>query len=68
MSHFDYMQSRDISALDPTFAALIMAAMRKADSTNSARLRQAFPDIWDELDQRYNAPGGWLPGEEGNRE
>lgn len=63
MSQFDYAVSRDIEAKDYPFYALIMAAMRKADSVNSAKLRRVFPDVWAELQERYNAPGGLLSGE-----
>jgi hypothetical protein len=65
MSLFDYEASKELAAQDRPFAALIMAAVRKADSHNEALLRQAFPDICDELRQRYDAPGGLLPGEWG---
>jgi hypothetical protein len=63
MSHYDYECSKEILSDDPPFYALIMAAMRKADNHNLARLRDVFPGIWDELQQRYNAPGGLLPAE-----
>lgn len=63
MSQYDYEASRQIAAQDFPFYALIMAAMRKADTPNSRALRQAFPDTWAELDARYNAPGGKLPEE-----
>lgn len=63
MSHFDYEESIRIAAQDHSFKALIMAAMRKADTNNMAKLTRAFPDIRDELLDRYNAPGGLLPGE-----
>lgn len=65
MSRFDYQASAQIAATDPPFAALIMAAYRKADTSNTARLEQAFPDICRELRERYHAPGGWLPSEAG---
>ena len=64
MSHYDYTISRAISAQDPSFYALVMAAMRQADTTNAALLREAFPQTWDELQARYNAPGGLLAGED----
>jgi len=64
MSLFDYQASKQISALDPPFAALIMAAYRKADTDNAIRLEQKFPEICRELRERYNAPGGVLPGEQ----
>ena len=63
MSLYDYQMSRELSVSDPPFAALIMAALRKADSDNAVALRIAFPDIHAELEARYNAPGGWLPGD-----
>lgn len=65
MSHYDYIASRTVAADDPPFAALIMAAYRKADSRNAAVLEQAFPEICAELRARYDAPGGLLPNETG---
>lgn len=50
--------SRPLS--DQPFYALIMAAMRKADSYNAEKLRYVFPEVWVELQERYNAPGGFL--------
>ena len=63
MSLYDYKVSKLIDAGDPPFAALIMAALRKADSKNAYELRQAFPDICAELQARYDAPGGRLPSD-----
>lgn len=64
MSLYDYRLSRHVTAtMDPTFNALIMAAMRQADTTNAGILRLAWPDVWNELWDRYNAPDGVLPGE-----
>lgn len=61
MSLYDYRQSANIIREDPPFAALIMAAIRKADTTNASRLRMAFPEIHAEFTARYHAPGGTLP-------
>jgi len=61
MSRFDYLQSREIAILDRPFYAMIMAAMRRADSDNLELLRSAFPHVLTELRERYKAPGGWLP-------
>ena len=61
MSHYDYEISKSLSAIDPPFASLIMAAMRKADTANAILLGQAFPEIGFEFNQRYWAPGGLLP-------
>ena len=60
MSLYDYRQARQIEAQGYQFYALIQAAMRQADTDNSERLKQAFPDVWGELLLRYNAPGGIL--------
>ncbi len=63
MSHYDYEKSKEISVKDPPFASLIMAAIRKADTENSFKLKNAFPDIFSELQKRYWSPGGLLPEE-----
>jgi len=63
MSHYDYTTSQALGDTDPPFASLIMAAMRRADSTNEAKLIRAWPGIWEELSIRYNQPGGYLPEE-----
>ena len=64
MSLYDYKVSGEIAQSDPPFASLIMAAYRKADSTNLMLLERAFPFICKELRDRYDAPGGVLPGEQ----
>lgn len=64
MSRFDYEASKKISAEDPPFYALIMAAMHGADEENLRRLRLGFEDVWQELRARYDAPGGVLAGED----
>ena len=58
MSLYDYRQSISISSHGHPFYALIMAAMRQADDDNVAILKEAFSEVWDELNERYNAPGG----------
>jgi len=63
MSLYDYKKSLEISAKDPPFASLIMAAIRKADTKNNTKLKDTFPDIFNELQTRYWAPGGLLPEE-----
>ena len=64
MSHHEYQSSRAIERLDFPFYGLIMTAMRQADTENALKLRTVFPDVWRELQERYNAPGGFLKGEE----
>lgn len=63
MTWHEYQQSKVYGAGDPDFYGLSMAAMRKADDANARKLRAAWPDVWAELQARYNAPGGYLPGE-----
>ena len=63
MTHYDYNASKMISLQGHPFYALIMAAMRQADTSNLTKLRLAFPFVWQELEARYNAPGGVLPHE-----
>lgn len=60
MSHHDYVASRTLAEQGVPFYAFIMAAMRQADTVNTAKLRAAWPDVWAELEARYNAPGGIL--------
>jgi len=63
MSLYDYQQSQIIASEGYPFYALIMTAMRQADDQNLVNLKFMFPSIWKELQTRYNAPGGFLPGE-----
>lgn len=65
MSLHSYMIGRQIVAADPPFSAIIMAAMRKADTDNSIKLAFAFPDLWEEVQHRYWSAGALLPGEDG---
>jgi hypothetical protein len=61
MSRFDYLASLDIAKQGHPFYGVIMAAMRQADTYNLDALQEAFPATWNELQERYNAPGGYLP-------
>lgn len=66
MSLYEYQQSRRIQAgmeSDPSFYAALMAAMRMADTNNMERLREAFPLVANELQCRYEGPGGRIPGD-----
>lgn len=63
MSLHEYQASLELKKLDPPFYALIMHAMREADSINIEKLRDAFPETWIELRARYDAPGGILAGD-----
>ena len=63
MSYYDYKMSQHIATENYPFYALIMAAMRDADTDNLEKLRKMFPETYDDLARRYNAPGGLLKGE-----
>lgn len=52
-----------IIAANNDFQSAIEAAMRLADGENIHKLKAAFPEIYAELAERYNMPGGRLPGE-----
>ena len=56
MSEYDYLVSMKIARKDYPFYALIMAAMRQADSINLERLKVAFPAIWADLVRLYSEP------------
>lgn len=61
MSLHEYQISQLIDIQDRPFYALIMAAMRQADTLNLEKLQRAFPLTWAEFERRYHAPGGRLP-------
>ena len=63
MSYYDYLAALQLDRQDPPFFALIQCAMRRADTDNLIRLQALFPEVWSELQARYNAPGGLLPEE-----
>lgn len=66
MSYHEYAIGREIAGQDFPFYALIQAAMRKADTENLDRLRQAFPEVWAELRERYYARGGRIAADSGD--
>ena len=58
----DYQMSGE-AARQFEFYALLMAAMRKADSLNFVKLASVFPEVAKTLQARYDAPGGMLEHE-----
>jgi len=64
VSLYDYTVSKTLHDQDTPFYALIMAAMRRADSQNLSLLQAVFPDTWIELQARYNAPGGAMEADQ----
>jgi len=65
MSRNDYEVAKQIESTNPPFMALIMAAIRKADSANASLLQRAWPETVAELNYRYWSAGGLMPGEDG---
>lgn len=63
MSRHEYEVAKTLWLDDAPFYGLVMGAMLRADTINAARLRSAFPEIWAELQARYDAPGGILPSD-----
>lgn len=66
MSLYDYRWCQEkLLAMDrdPPFYGLLFALALRADSTNFAKLRAMWPEEIAELQQRYDAPGGVLPGD-----
>jgi len=61
MSRESYIKSQEISQMP--FDAIIMGFMRIADDDNLRYLKSKYASIWNELQDRYNAPGGYLEGE-----
>jgi hypothetical protein len=63
VSYHEWRAAQELLRLDPPFYALIMAAIHRADTLNTEKLRAAWPDVWAETFARYHAPGGLLDGE-----
>jgi len=58
ISLFEYEQSQQISAQGYQFYALLGALMRDADTDNTEKLKTAWPEFWESMKRRYNAPVG----------
>ena len=69
MSLYDYKVGQRVVTEygDDEFYGLVQALMRLADTDNLQRLKIDWPDVWDDLQRRYNAPDGILPGEEASK-
>ena len=65
MSYSDFTIGRQIFGDydSDDFYGVIQGAMRIADDMNLEKLRNAFPGVLEELQSRYNAPGGKLPSD-----
>jgi hypothetical protein len=63
LSYYDYYIGQRVLLHfgDDEFYGLIQGAMRLADTDNLEKLKTSFPEVWADLQARYNAPGGKLP-------
>lgn len=63
MTYHDYVVGKWLYERHPSLNGIIQAAMRKAadeSDDNLEKLKGCFPEVWDDLYKRYNAPGGKL--------
>jgi hypothetical protein len=64
MSYEDYETARIISSDSPSFRALIMAALGRADAVDLALLVEAWPEIVaEDVMRTNNRPRGFLESE-----
>ena len=49
--------------MDTPFYAIVMCLMHRADTDNLGMLQMCWPDVWRELQMRYNSPRGIIPGD-----
>lgn len=63
MSLYDYERSIEVVAKGYPFYALVMAAMKVADSDNIEKLMLIFPRTYYELQERSHFPGGLVSEE-----
>ena len=63
MSLNHYKEALEITYKNYEFNSIIQAAMRQADTENQIKLQRCWPWLWEDLQARYNAPGGLLKGD-----
>lgn len=59
----EFKQGVQLLQNDTQFYALMFAAILKADSKNTLRLKNAYPELWQETWKRWDSPGGLLDHE-----
>lgn len=60
---YAWQWATDLMHDDVPFAALIAAALYRADTGNAALIRACWPGIAADTQTRYDTPGGLLPSE-----
>lgn len=63
MSLYAFKVALQLEKDNTDFYGLIMAAMMRADDFNLIKLKREWLQVWAELEHRYNAPQGLMPGE-----
>jgi hypothetical protein len=58
---YDFEASLHIAARPEPFYALLGALIRKADTSNRAKIKAMWPEEYETFWRRYNAPAGVLP-------
>ena len=61
MSEFDFLKARELSG--QRFSTLLMAALLAGSEPQVQRLREAFPELAQEIDARRQSPNGRTPAE-----
>ena len=61
MSLHDYRRS--LKLLNESFYSLLLASLQRSDTTNFERLKRAFPEVAQELQDRHRSPDGRTPSE-----
>lgn len=63
MSLHDYQLGLQLAAKHEgdDFYGIVQALMRLADTNNLIMLKNCWPQVYEDLQKRYNAPGGRLP-------
>lgn len=59
---YDAYTRKEALKISPEYSvnAILMEAIRQADSFNTLFLQRQFPALYKEMKERYNAPGGIL--------
>lgn len=65
MGWIEYEESKILATKDYSWLSLLFALIRKSDSNNTELIKQCWPEHYEELYNRYHAPGGYLPDIDG---
>lgn len=63
MSHQEFEAALGVLRARPSFNALLMAAMRTAETADQIKLEKAFPATFKEMIARTNTADGRLPSD-----